>query len=460
MGTVSENTTRFALYMAARDSGRTPSEAALLAKNGTTNFNRKGEWGGTLNALYLFFNAAVQGNAQLFKTLKNPKVRAALSVVAGVGVAAAMFGASGGGEDDDGQAYWDKIPDYEKERNLIIMLPPGDTLGRGVERVGQYGRYIKIPVQYGLNFFPNIGYMMADVYRNQQDPTKGKSLAKATKHMLSVTFGSVNPFGGSVDVTDSVSLAMALAPTLLDLPIMLGTENNSFGSSVAPSRFPGDTKPDSERVFPSDIDTLPANIAKALNDLGGGNEAKPGKILGIETSVTPGTIENLIRATTGGLGMFGVQSWDVVADVYAYFGPGDGVRRKGLEPSNWPVFNKVYGEVGQSQNIRMAGERMREVRDVSKLIDDQLKSGIAPEVSDDEKKIFALSSAQETYQKEMTRLRKEEIAVLRSPDMADEKKRLALDNIKAAQDALSVAVNRAYLKQLGPIKESEMEVSK
>jgi hypothetical protein len=455
MGTVSENTTRFALYMAARDSGRTPSEAALLAKNGTTNFNRKGEWGGTLNALYLFFNAAVQGNAQLFKTLKNPKVRAALSVVAGVGVAAAMFGASGGGEDDDGQAYWDKIPDYEKERNLIIMLPPGDTLGRGVERVGQYGRYIKIPVQYGLNFFPNIGYMMADVYRNQQDASSGKTLAKATKHMLSVTFGSVNPFGGSVDVTDSVSLAMALAPTILDLPIMIGTERNSFGTPVAPSRFPGDTKPDSERMFSSDINTLPANIAKAMNDMGGGNEAKPGKILGVETSVTPGTIKNLIGATTGGLGIFGVQTWDVAAGLIG----DEGVRRKGMEPSNWPVFNKVYGEVGQSQNIRLAGERMREVRDVSKLIDDQLKSGIAPEVSNDEKKIFALSSAQETYQKEMARLRKEEIAVLRSPDMADERKRLALDNIKAAQDALSVAVNRAYLKQLGPIKESEMEVS-
>jgi hypothetical protein len=53
------------------------------------------------------------------------------------------------------------VLDYEKERNLIIMLPPGDTLGKGVDRVGKYGRYIKIPVQYGLNFFPNIGSILA-----------------------------------------------------------------------------------------------------------------------------------------------------------------------------------------------------------------------------------------------------------------------------------------------------------
>lgn len=455
MGTVSENTTRFALYMAARDSGRTPSEAALLAKNGTTNFNRKGEWGGTLNALYLFFNAAVQGNAQLFKTLKNPKVRAAMATVAGVGVAAAIFGAAGGGEDDDGQAYWDKIPDYEKERNLIIMLPPGDSLGKGVERVGQYGRYIKIPVQYGLNFFPNIGYMMADVYRNQQDPTSGKTIGQATRHLMSVTFGSVNPFGGSVDVTDSVSLAMALAPTLLDLPIMLGTERNSFGSPVAPSKFPGDTKPDSERMFASDIDTVPANIAKALNDWGGGNEAKPGKILGVETSITPGTIENLIRASTGGLGIFGVQLWDVGAQLAS----DGGLRGKGAESSNWPVLNKVYGEVGPSQNIRLAGERMREVRAVSKVIKDQIKMGIEPEVSEADDRLQELAKAQEQYDDQMRKLRKEEIAILKDKELTNEKKRLELDNIRALQDELSSVINRVYLEQLGPVKKGELEVS-
>lgn len=455
MGTVSENTTRFALYMAARDSGRTPSEAALLAKNGTTNFNRKGEWGGTLNALYLFFNAAVQGNAQLFKTLKNPKVRAAMATVAGIGVAAAMFGASGGGEDDDGQKYWDKIPDYEKERNLIIMLPPGDTLGNGVERVGQYGRYIKIPVQYGLNFFPNIGYMMADVYRNQQDPTSGKTLAKATKHMMSVTFGSVNPFGGSVDVTDSVSVAMALAPTLLDLPIMLGTERNSFGTPVAPSRFPGDNAPDSERMFSSDIGTMPANIAKTLNDLGGGNEAKPGKILGVETSVTPGTIENLIRATTGGLGMFGVQAWDLAA----WWTGNQDVRAKGSEPTNWPFLNKMFGEVGTDQNTRLAGDRMREVRAAAKVIKDQIELGIDPEVSEADEKLNELAKAQEQYDKQMRKLRKEEVSILRDTDLTDEKKRLELDNIRALKDELASAVNRAYLEQLGPIKKSDLEVS-
>jgi len=98
-------------------------QAALLAKNGTTNFNRKGEWGGALNNLYLFYNAAVQGTAQLVRVLRSPAVVSAMAGVAGIGAMLAFYGASAGGEDDDGEAYWDKIPSYVKERNMVIMLP-------------------------------------------------------------------------------------------------------------------------------------------------------------------------------------------------------------------------------------------------------------------------------------------------------------------------------------------------
>jgi hypothetical protein len=248
---------------------------------------------------------------------------------------------------------------------------------------------------------------------------------------------------------------MALAPTILDLPIMLATERNSFGTPVAPSKFPEDTKPDSERMFPSHIDTMPANIAKALNDLGGGNEAKPGNVLGLETSVTPGTIENVIRSTTGGLGMFGVQLWDIAGSIAGE----DGVRGKGSAPSNWPVLNRIYGEVGANQNIRLAGERMREVRAASKVIKDQIKMGIDPDVSEADDKLQELAKAQEQYDKQMRKLRKEEVSILRDKEMKDEKKRLELDNIRALQDELSSVINRAYLEQLGPIKPKAVEVS-
>jgi len=140
MGSASENATRFALYQAAKDVGRTPAQAALLAKDGTTNFNRKGEYGGALNNMYLFFNAAVQGNRQLFKVMKSPAVQASMAGVTGVGMMLALYGASAGGEDDDGETYWDKIPSFVKERNPVFMLPPGEPLMEGIERMGKSGR--------------------------------------------------------------------------------------------------------------------------------------------------------------------------------------------------------------------------------------------------------------------------------------------------------------------------------
>ena len=66
-----ENSIRLAAYIAARENGVSREKAAQLGKNITVNFNKQGEWGPTLNAVYLFFNAAVQGTARLGRSLTN-----------------------------------------------------------------------------------------------------------------------------------------------------------------------------------------------------------------------------------------------------------------------------------------------------------------------------------------------------------------------------------------------------
>jgi hypothetical protein len=440
MGSASENATRFALYQAAREVGKTPAQAALLAKNGTTNFNRKGEWGGALNNLYLFFNAAVQGNAQLVKVLKSPAVQASMAGVAGVGVMLAMYGASAGGEDDDGEAYWDKVPSYVKERNLVFMLPPGDALADGIQRAGKRGRYFTIPVQYGFNIFPNAGYMMADVFRNAQDPQRGVTPTKAALHMTSTVFGSINPFGGALDFGDGVQVLLAAMPTLLDLPVQLINERGTFGSPSAPEKSSFDVRPDSSRMFTSQMNTVSEKIAKALNELGGGNEAKAGKILGIETSVTPGTIQTLISATTGGLGSFVEQ---VGSSVIAMTGDD-----KDLKAAKIPFVNKFYGEVDESANIRGAGDRMREIKKLSDEVKAQQKIGLDPELNSEEERLMGLASMQESYQKFQTQLRKAEIAIIKDDKMTEAEKKLQRRQIQVERDRLATEVNREYLKSL------------
>ena len=437
MGAASENATRFALYEAAREVGRSPAQAAILAKDGTTNFNRRGEWGGALNNLYLFFNAGVQGTTQLAKVLKSPAVQASMAGVTGVGMLLALYGASAGGEDDDGEAYWDKIPSYVKERNIVIMLPPGDALAGGIERVGQRGRYLTIPVQYGFNIFPNLGYVMADSWRNLRDPKRGLTPTKAALHMTSLVFGSVNPFGGAVDVSDGVQVLLAAMPTLADLPVQLINERNTFGSPSAPAKSPFDKRPDSERMFTSQQGTVPAKIAKTLNELGGGNEAKAGSILGMETSVAPGTIQTLISATTGGLGNFVEQ---VSTSLLAAQGEGD------VKANKLPILNRFYGEVDESANIRTAAERMAEVRKLSDEVKAQLKLGIDPEIKDDEEKLLALAGMQEAYQRQQLALRKAELEIIKDPKMTEAQKKLERRQLEVERDKLATDVNREYLK--------------
>ncbi len=440
IGSASENATRFALYMAARESGKTPVQAGLLAKNGTTNFNRKGEWGGALNNLYLFFNAGMQGTQQLGKVLKSKKVQGVMMGVAGTAMMAAFYGAAVGGDDDDGESYWDKIPDYEKQRNLIIMMPPGDALGTGMERVGNRGRYIKVPVQYGFNFFPNLGYMAADVIRNQQDPKRGRTPTKAALHMISTVFGSINPFGGAVDMTDGVQVLMAVAPTIADLPIQLVNERSGFGTPSAPEKMPFDNRPDSERMYTSQQNTVPSKIAKVLNELGGGNEGKAGNIMGVDTSVTPGTIKTLISATTGGLGNF----------VEKMFTTGLAVtgQDKDLKASSMPFISQFYGEVDEGANIRKAGERMREVKAVIEQIEQQVKLGIDPTIGNEEKRMFALADAQELYQESMSEMRKDELTIIKDTTMTEPEKKLIRQQLQIARDQLATEVNRAYLEML------------
>lgn len=438
LGSASENATRFALYAASREIGRTPAQSAILAKNGSTNFNKKGEWGGALNNLYLFLNASIQGTAQLFKVLQNKNVQAAMGGVTAMGMMMALYGASAGGSDESGEDYWDLIPSHVKQRNLVIMLEPGDSLGNGIERVGKRGRYLTVPVQYGFNFFPNLGYAIADVYRNSLDPKKGMSATKAGMHMTSTLFGSINPFGGAVDLNDKNSIWLALLPTILDIPYQLSEGLNSFGQVSAPEKSPFDRRPDSERMWVSQQDTVPAKIAKAINELGGGNEAKAGKIGNVDISFAPGTIDTLIRSTTGGLGSF-LEQMLTSAGALAE-------EESTIKVSKIPFLNRFYGEIDESANIRVAGERMREVRAIAEEVKAQQKIGLDPEVTDEETKLLALAGMQESYQKMQSQLRKAEIAIIKDDKMTEPQKKLERQRLTVERDKLATEINREYLR--------------
>jgi hypothetical protein len=224
----------------------------------------------------------------------------------------------------------------------------------------------------------------------------------------------------------------------VDLPIQLVNERGTFGTPSAPAKSPFDMRPDSERMFTSQQGTMSAKIAEALNELGGGNEAKAGKIMGVETSVAPGTIQTLISATTGGLGTFVEQ---VGSSVIAM--TGDDQQPKA---SKIPFLNKFYGEVDEGANIKTAGDRMRAVKKLSDEVKAQQKLGLDPELTSEEDRLLSLAGMQATYQRQSSMIRKQELEIIKDDSKTKAEKALLKKQLQVERDKLATEMNREYLR--------------
>lgn len=437
-GAASENASRMAAYRAARDMGRTPAQAASIAKNLTTNFNRKGEWGTGLNSLYLFFNAAVQGTARTLSALKSPKVQALMAGVTATAAALALANAEMGGDDDDGEAFWDKIPDHEKERSLIIMLPPGEQLD-GANRVGKMGRYLKLPLPYGFNIFPVLGYQMADVGRYARNRNRGVSPAKAAINMVSAVAGSYNPVGGSFDLTDPIQVAMAASPTIVDAGIQLGAGVNNFGRPVGPRKGRDDTKPDSETFTPAQAGTPSQKLARWMNSVTGGNEARSGRI-----DVMPGTLDNAVRLATGGVGVF-------LRDVFI------NMPTKLVDPEattrarDVPFLRNLFGQVDENVDRGLFYERTREVLDEARTALNEMKLGVDVKYDERSRGLQALGKVAQSYTGVISDLRKEELRIVDDPDLTADQKKAARRDIESRRNEFVRQFNELYLEKMADV---------
>lgn len=433
-GSVSENAARVAAYRTAREMGKTPSQAASIAKNLTTNFDRKGEYGQLTNALYLFYNAGIQGTHRTAKMLKNPRVWGYMGSVTAAMVALAFHNA---GEDDpeDGMAYWDKIPAHVKERNIIIMLPPGAQV-EGAKEVGTKGRYVTIPVQYGLNIFHVMGYQIADVLRNQQDPVRGVNWKKAIINMASATAGSFNPFGGSVDLTNGSSVIQAVLPTVFDFPYQLVSGTNAFGRDVAPFKSPFDAKPDSQNSNVRQAGGPAERVAQWLNDVTGGSDYEAGAV-----DVSAGTLENVVRGLTGGTGAF---VYDVIAlggKWAEQVGGGD----PDLFVRDMPIVRRLTGETAGDVDQGLFYERRKAIQEARAI--EKAANEAGAEIADKEK--IALSSLNGDAGKTtrwLAEVRREMKDVQRDESLTPQERRLKLRELRAERDRLTASFNAAFME--------------
>ena len=282
--TAVENGVRVATYNALKEAGFSKDRAAQAARNITVNFAKAGENRAMMNALYLFYNASVQGSFALYNTLiRSPRVRKLWGGMILFGILADQFNAFvSGDEDEDGKKDYDELSDYTLEHNIII-----DTLGLTDEG------YIKIPTAYGLNSAVNLGRAISRYQRGEYN------VGQASSSIFGTLLESISPIGGVNEFDEIGDYFITAVPTVAEPAMSLFVNRDYDGSPIYKegSQF-GLQKPSSQTHWTT-TSGLSKGFTKTLNDLTGGSEVTPGL-----ANISPDVVDYIFGYLTGAAGAF------------------------------------------------------------------------------------------------------------------------------------------------------------
>jgi hypothetical protein len=247
-----ESGVRLSTFKHLRDMGYSVERAAEASKNVTVDFNKNGELGALISGLYLFANANIQGTTRVLQAAaKSGKVRSGLVGILGGAIALAQMNRWLGGKDVDDVPYYDKVPDWVKERNLVIMRPDGT--------------YYKFPLAYGYNVPYVLGVATDRVIHNRKDRPK------AAAQVVSAMLNAFNPLGSAP------TLVQTMAPTAVRWIVDLGINKNFMGNPIIPEQKYGPEKSQSHQSFKSTSE-LSKTATEALNEWTGGTKYLPGMV--------------------------------------------------------------------------------------------------------------------------------------------------------------------------------------
>jgi len=313
LNSAGESAMRLSVFESVRTTpGYTEDDAASAAKNATVNFNRRGEWGPVMGAMYLFFNPAVQGTAAMMDATINGKHKwQARALLAGLPALAYALSMQFAGGDDD-EEFWKAIPDSTKDKNLVIRTGPKS--------------YITIPVPYGPGFLFSLGNSLRSL---QLGEDVGKVSLNVASSMLEHFSPIGNPLGGNEAETRGLVelIPGAVGGEIMRNVIRLAANRSGLGGDIIPDS-PFDTgKPDNLKMFRSTKGSIYEKVTKWANAKTGGTAALPGAV-----DVSPETLKFWVRAITGGSGAFLVDSTTLAANAVRYAANPNDPDRAALKP--------------------------------------------------------------------------------------------------------------------------------
>lgn len=292
VNSIIENTSRFATYLAAKETGMSELQSISAAKEASVNFNRRGS--GAMGAVcaqnfYFFFNAAVQGSHNFLGAAKaNPgRASAAIAMWATLGFAYSMLTDLLLGDNDE----YNEIPDYVRQNNVII--PVGE------------GKYVLLPLSVELRALYGLGDMSAQYLRGEY---KGRSFtADVTGRMMTLL-----PFSFEAEGSDNwLETAIRVFTPDMFTPITDAYlwNQNFFGKRITGRNEFNKYVPEYHKVTTGTSKAI-IKASERLNSLSGGDYASKGKL--DYALLNPSAVEYLFEQYLGGVGKAIAQCYKTV----------------------------------------------------------------------------------------------------------------------------------------------------
>lgn len=283
-----ENATRFSVYTESKRAFMDPNgahklskqdaiqRAAVLAREISVDFNKRGEWSRNLNALYVFFNAAVQGLRSFIKFGRHTRVQQALFALMAGGAVARMMAQVMGGWDDELEE--ENALKFEQSSDMSAPMVFGDKV-------------LKVPIPYLFNVPWAIGYRAMDAMLTGR---VGHNIG----HMLMATMTSTSPLGEPKKAATPVGFLMkTFSPSLLTPIADIADNTNRYGTMLARNVLWDQSAPPRAYQHWAGASSTGKAVAHALNIASGGDDYKPGWF-----NVSPDWLDYLSMYYTGGVG--------------------------------------------------------------------------------------------------------------------------------------------------------------
>jgi hypothetical protein len=433
-----ENATRLSVYKNLRDLflsqssdptspaniQRAKERAAFMAKRMTVDFNMGGEMKPVLSALYMFYNASLQGSMAMINPLiRSRKMKYVWGSVVTAGVLGDMLNAAISPEDDDGEKIYDKIPDYVLEHNLVLVDPFGIT-ERG---------YFKIPLPYGLNGIYNAGRAVASGARGKYSP------GEAINSSVATMFNSFNPLGEANNWLNYV------LPTVLDPVAEIALNKDYTGAPIIPAASPyGPDEVASQRYWNN---TSPAavTIADWLSRLTG----RTGDFIPGYVEVSPNHLSYAFEYVFGGMGTFVMRGVNLtLPEGYGGKGVAQNIFTGNMEDvdiNDIPFVRSVVGNITTKNDLQNYIKGRDTVLMVRKALQDARKDGDSAAYTEimkkypDEYRVQARVNAIENARKKLsTKIKR----IRESKRIPEDKKEEMVKAMKERQDHLVGIGNR------------------